>query len=120
MAGEDGRSSKPGATPPSEAELAARLGRLSRALDAETRERAAAEMPRRSGTSGYALAFKLGSEFIAAVLVGAALGWGIDRFAGSAPWGMIVFLLLGFVAGVMNVMRSAGQVSGPGAGTGAK
>jgi ATP synthase protein I len=32
---------------------------------------------------------------------------------GISPWGFIVFLLLGFVAGVLNVMRSAGVVPGP-------
>ena len=45
-----------------------------------------------------------------AVLVGAAIGWLIDRGLGISPWGMIVFLLLGFAAGVLNVMRAAGVV----------
>jgi ATP synthase protein I len=40
---------------------------------------------------------KLSSEFIAGVAVGAGLGWVIDRLAGTSPWGLIVFLLLGFV-----------------------
>jgi ATP synthase protein I len=43
-------------------------------------------------------------------LVGAGLGWLIDRLLGISPWGLIVFLLLGFAAGVLNVMRSAGVV----------
>jgi ATP synthase protein I len=46
------------------------------------------------------------------VLVGAGVGWLIDRLLGISPWGFIVFLLLGFVAGVLNVMRSAGVVPG--------
>jgi len=62
---------------------------------------------------GYALAVKLSSEFIAGVLVGAALGYLLDRLAGTTPWGMIVFLLLGFCAGVLNVLRSTGAVSTP-------
>jgi ATP synthase protein I len=37
---------------------------------------------------------------------------------GIAPWGFIVFLLLGFVAGVLNVMRSAGVVPGATPGDG--
>jgi ATP synthase protein I len=56
---------------------------------------------------------KLSSEFVAGVLVGAGIGYLLDRFAGTAPWGMIVFLLLGFVAGVLNVLRSAGMVAEP-------
>ena len=62
-------------------------------------------------TPGFGQALKLSSEFIAAVGVGAALGWAIDRVAGTSPWGLIVFLLLGFGAGVLNVMRSAGMVA---------
>jgi ATP synthase protein I len=45
------------------------------------------------------------------VIVGALLGYLFDRFAGTAPWGMIVFLLLGFCAGVLNVLRSTGAVA---------
>ncbi|RUW43664.1 MULTISPECIES: AtpZ/AtpI family protein [unclassified Mesorhizobium] len=61
--------------------------------------------------TGYGQAIKLSSEFIAGVVVGAGIGWIIDRMAGTSPWGLIVFLLLGFGAGVLNVMRSAGVVA---------
>ncbi|TMJ79282.1 MAG: F0F1 ATP synthase assembly protein I, partial [Alphaproteobacteria bacterium] len=58
--------------------------------------------------------FRLSTELVAAVVVGAALGWLLDRWLGISPWGMIVFLLLGFAAGVLNVMRAAGvAASGP-------
>ena len=53
----------------------------------------------------------MSSEFVAGVLVGAAIGWAIDYFAGTSPWGMIIFLLLGFCAGILNVLRSAGLVA---------
>lgn len=68
---------------------------------------------RKEAAGGYALAVKLSSEFIAGVLVGAGLGYLFDRFLGTAPWGMIFFLLLGFCAGVLNVLRSTGAVSTP-------
>ncbi|MER8951025.1 AtpZ/AtpI family protein [Mesorhizobium sp. M0185] len=61
--------------------------------------------------AGYGQALKLSSEFIAGVVVGAGIGWIIDRLAGTTPWGLIVFLLLGFGAGVLNVMRSAGLMA---------
>lgn len=66
---------------------------------------------RQSSVTGYGQALKLSSEFIAGVVVGAGLGWIIDQLAGTSPWGLIVFLLLGFGAGVMNVMRSAGVMA---------
>lgn len=61
--------------------------------------------------SGYGQAFKLSSEFIAGIAVGTGLGWMVDRLAGSSPWGLIVGLLLGFGAGILNVLRSAGTVA---------
>ena len=100
-----------GSASESDADLARRRDRLSRSLDAEKRERAAAVAPRRSDTKGYSLAFRLASEFVAGILVGAAIGWGLDKLAGTTPWGMIGFLLLGFVAGVLNVMRSAEKMA---------
>lgn len=60
------------------------------------------------GASGYGQALKLSSEFVAGIVVGVGIGWFIDRVAGSSPWGLIVGLLLGFGAGVLNVLRSAG------------
>lgn len=64
-----------------------------------------------SNAAGFATALKMSSEFVAGVLVGAAIGWAIDYFAGTSPWGMIIFLLLGFCAGILNVLRSAGLVA---------
>jgi ATP synthase protein I len=61
-----------------------------------------------SFSSALARGLQLSTELVAAVLVGAAIGWLIDRLLGISPWGMIVFLLLGFAAGVLNVMRAAG------------
>jgi F0F1-type ATP synthase assembly protein I len=61
--------------------------------------------------SAMAVGLRLSSELVGGVLVGAALGWGFDRLLSTSPWGLIVFLLLGFIAGVINVMRAAGAMS---------
>lgn len=61
----------------------------------------------RVNVPGY---FRLSTKTAATSSVGAAVGWLIDRWLGTTPWGMIVFLLLGFAAGVLNVMRAAGVV----------
>ena len=55
-----------------------------------------------------AIGFRLSSELVAGVVVGAVIGWGFDRLLSTSPFGLIVFVLLGFVAGVVNVVRSAG------------
>jgi ATP synthase protein I len=99
-----------------EAALSARLQRLGEGL---ARQRAIetskdASENRAATASGYAKGFRLSSELVAGVIVGAGLGWLVDRWFGITPWGLIIFLLLGFVAGVLNVMRSAGVVASPG------
>lgn len=73
----------------------------------------ATEQRAEANRKGYGQAMKLSSEFISAIIVGAILGYLFDRFVGTTPWGMIVLLLLGFCAGVLNVLRSAGKVSSP-------
>lgn len=108
------RSAKGGSGTP-EDEFAARLRALDEKLDAR-REAETAQNARKPDSSGMGMGLRLASDFVAAVLVGAALGWGIDRFFGIAPWGMIVLLLLGFCAGVLNVLRSAGKIADPRAG----
>ena len=98
-----------------EAALSARLKSLGQRLDQIGASRAAETGPAsRQATDPSALArgFRLSSELIAGVLVGAGIGWLIDRGLGSLPWGMFVFALLGFTAGVLNVIRSAGAGSG--------
>lgn len=101
-----------------EAALSARLQRLGERLarDQAGRPSGGPGEDRATTASGYARGFRLSSELVAGVLVGAGLGWLIDRGLGISPWGLIIFLLLGFAAGVLNVMRSAG--AGPDGGSG--
>jgi ATP synthase protein I len=97
-----------------EAALSARLARLGEQLDhlesgrpSEPRQDARTS----ADPSAIARGFRLSSELVGAVLLGAGIGWLLDRWLGISPWGMIVFLLLGFAAGVLNVMRAAGAVA---------
>jgi len=64
---------------------------------------------------GMAYGLKIGSEFVSAILVGSAIGWVFDKWLGTTPFGLIVFLILGFAAGILNVMRATGQIASPGA-----
>ena len=97
-----------------EAALSARLKRLSERLARDQAGRASdgAGEDRATTASGFAKGIQLTSELVAGVLVGGGLGLLIDRWLGIAPWGLIVFVVLGFAAGVLNVMRSAGVVPG--------
>jgi len=94
-----------------EAALTARFRRLGeqRAHTEAVSQQSQGEPPA-ADPSAIARGFRLSSELVAGVLVGAAIGWALDHWLGISPWGMIVFVLLGFVAGVLNVMRSAGVI----------
>ena len=104
---------------PDEATLSARLGSLDQRLSTlrdnrklRTDQTAGGSEDGAARASAMALGFRLSSELVAGVLVGAAIGWGIDHLLSSSPFGLIVFLLLGFTAGVVNVVRSATAASG--------
>jgi ATP synthase protein I len=102
-----------GQPPPDEAALSARFQHLGERLGhfRPSRPSDSGSGPRPAGNaSAMARGFRLSTELVAAVLVGAGLGWLLDKGLGISPWGMIVFLLLGFAAGVLNVMRAAGVV----------
>lgn len=99
-----------------EAALSERLRSLGRRLDkaeAEAKQQAKAEVAKSGGMQGMGLALRVASEFASGVLVGAGLGWLVDRWLGTSPWGLIVLLLLGFAAGVLNVLRAVGKVAQP-------
>ena len=101
-----------------EAALSARLGSLEHRLSEIRGDRKVGtdqsgneQDTAQARASAMAMGFRLSSELVAGVLVGAALGWGFDRLLSTSPWGLIVFLLLGFTAGVINVMRAAGAMA---------
>src|SRR3954468_12255085 len=102
-----------------EAALSARLGSLDHRLS-EIRDsrKIGTDQPgtesgdRAARASAMALGFRLSSELVAGVAVGAGIGWGFDRLLSSLPLVFVVFLRLCFVAGVVNVVRSAGVTSG--------
>ena len=89
------------------AELEARIARARGQRSAE----AEAEQTRQGDMSGMSRGFRLASEFVAAILVGAGLGWIIDSFLPTRPWGTIILLLLGFAAGVLNVVRTTATMN---------
>jgi len=49
----------------------------------------------------------VGFSFVLAILLGAWLGWTIDKWLGSSPWFFFLFLIFGFVGGSLNVYRTS-------------
>ncbi len=52
-------------------------------------------------------AFRLGTELVAAVLVGTIIGFILDNWFGTKPWFIIIFFFIGVIAGILNVIRVA-------------
>jgi ATP synthase protein I len=96
-------------------DLSARLKELSGRIAAERQEQAESAKPPASmqDASGYARGYKLVSEFAAGTLVGGLIGYGIDWLFGTLPFGLIFFLLLGFGAGFLNLVRAAKRMPPP-------
>ena len=57
--------------------------------------------------SSIGSAFKLSTELVAAVAVGAIIGFIFDKTFGTTPWFILIFFFVGVVAGITNVIRSA-------------
>jgi len=95
-----------------DADLSARLKSLDARISQASVQRAEAEPRARQTSDSHALgqAFRLSAEFVAGVVAGGIIGWLIDHLFGLSPWGLIVCLILGFCAGMLNLMRAAGMV----------
>ncbi len=82
---------------------------LDRRIAAATsaRSRGITDAQGRAESRGWAV----GIEFVGTVLVSGFIGWLIDTKTGwgTAPWAMIVLLLLGFAAGTRRAMKTSVQ-----------
>jgi ATP synthase protein I len=56
------------------------------------------------------LAWRMVSELVAGLGIGFGIGFGLDRLFGTMPVLMVVFVLLGLVAGIRTMMRTAGEI----------
>ena len=101
-------------------ERSAKLDELDRRIRA-ARE-AQAPKPGKAGDkfTGADMAWRMTLEMVVAGMVGAAMGWGLDALFGTLPIFLIVFILLGFAAGIRMVMRSARELQNKQAAEAAK
>ncbi|WP_419814692.1 AtpZ/AtpI family protein [Glacieibacterium sp.] len=91
--------------PIDEAALDRRLAEARAAADAEV---VRAEASRTAGTA-MGIGFRIGIELVVGVCIGTGGGYALDRWLHTAPWLMIVGLIVGFAAGLRNVFRSADE-----------
>jgi ATP synthase protein I len=102
--------SNSGARPPAlvfELKLMAheKLKDLSRRLEQTRQTRSGGDTSRREEGSALGLATRAITELVVGIAVAMGIGWLLDRWLGTKPWLMLVFMPFGFAAGIMNVMR---------------
>ena len=56
-------------------------------------------------TDSLNIYYRVGTELLAGLLIGAGLGWTIDQWFNTTPLFLLVFFLLGGVAGIYNLWR---------------
>jgi ATP synthase protein I len=96
-----------------DSELSSKLKRLGDRIGIVKKARDAQNTPNQrasSDRSAITQAFRLSAEFVSGVVAGGIIGFVLDKLAGIAPLGLIIGLILGFCAGMFNLMRAAGLV----------
>ncbi|MDI9350112.1 MAG: AtpZ/AtpI family protein [Candidatus Symbiobacter sp.] len=96
-------------TPPPPTKLRQRIDAFEQAHSATTRRNvrqdSLQEKTRRQGQMLQNLGFRVASDLLAGIIVGAGLGLACDHVFGTRPWGFILFFILGSCAGIMNIVR---------------
>src|SRR5690606_602183 len=89
-------------------DLASRIASAKREREIEDNRASKDASPERSG---LARGMRIGTEFSSAVRVGALIGYLIDLGLGTSPWGLLIMLMLGFAAGILNVIRVVAEMN---------
>ena len=60
---------------------------------------------------GLSIAFRLGTELTVAIMIGTVMGYALDRYFETKPWCLVIGLIMGGVAGCLNVYRFAKEIT---------
>ena len=83
----------------------ARIDALGERLAAAREREEQRNRPRAAGDASYKLGNRVLAELLGGMLGGAVIGWAIDYFAGTSPWGLLVMLFAGIVVAFRNIYR---------------
>lgn len=84
-----------------------------KALEARIAAARQAQTPKPHTEEHYSqahLAWRMVIELVAGMGIGFGIGYGLDVLFGTSPWLMVIFVILGFIAGVKTMVRSAEEV----------
>lgn len=83
------------------------LEKLGAKIDAVRKEREPKPVTKGGKYAAAGFGWRMTIDLVTGVLVGAAMGWGLDSLLGTRPLFLIVLVLFGFAAGVRVMLRSA-------------
>ncbi len=89
------------------ADLDARLGAL------RGKRPGAGDEPPNARVAAIGAAMRMGLELVLGTVVGGFIGWQLDRWLGTGPFLLLIFFVLGVVAGILNVVRTAYEIQSP-------
>jgi ATP synthase protein I len=93
--------------PESREEAIARLNKSASELETRTTRQVSHEA---AGHAAAGQAWRILADLFGGVFVGIAFGFVVDRFAGTAPWGLVVGVLLGFGVSVWMARQTANRL----------
>jgi ATP synthase protein I len=105
----DKRGSRQGEMSPEElAAFQARVHDLDSKLDKVREQRHGRDSDQDAEMRGQGMAYgmRMATELVSAVIVGGLIGYALDWWLGTKPWLFLLFFVLGFAAGVLNVLRA--------------
>jgi len=90
----------------------ARIDALEQRLSAANEREEQRNRPRvQAADANYKLGNRVLAELLGGLLGGAVIGWVIDYFAGTSPWGLLVMLFLGIIVAFRNIIRISNRRS---------
>ena len=90
--------------PPSLDDLGDRISKIRRDAGLDTPEGTDTD---HAVGAGLGAGWRISIEIVTAVVVCTGIGWSMDYWFGTKPWLMLIFLVLGAVAGINNAVRTA-------------
>lgn len=93
-------------SPEQTAEFKRRLSDLDQRLDRTIEEHKEEESRPSVHSNVGRYGFRMVADFIAAIIVGGLIGYGLDFVFGTKPVMLLIFILLGFAAGIASLMRT--------------
>ncbi len=87
------------------------LETLSNKVEQAQTKRTGGHTTQRGRSSAIGLAYRLSIELVVGIVVGGYLGWWLDGYLGTGPLFLLIMLVLGMAAGVINMLRTSREMN---------